>query len=70
MLQDSLAEAGQLDMDAEWQTEVIRRLKTAEKEQEKQREQLAKVSRETQAKEEQLVQMLMEVEGRQVRQLL
>lgn len=67
MLQESLAEAGQLDVDAEWQTEVIRRLKTAEEEQEKQREQLAKLSRKTHAKEEQLVQMMMEVEGRQVR---
>lgn len=61
---------GQLDVDAEWQTEVIRRLKMAEEEQEKQRQQLAKLSRETHAKEEQLVQMMMEVEGKHVRQLL
>ncbi|MCI4374169.1 hypothetical protein PGIGA_G00003170 [Pangasianodon gigas] len=64
VLEESLAEAGQLDVDAEWQTEVIRRLKMAEEEQEKQRQQLAKLSRETHAKEEQLVQMMMEVEGK------
>ncbi|XP_053494420.1 LOW QUALITY PROTEIN: TBC1 domain family member 31 [Ictalurus furcatus] len=64
VLEESLAEAGQLDADAEWQTEVIRRLQTAEEEQEKQRQQLAKLSRETHAKEEQLVQMMMEVEGK------
>ncbi|MCJ8728306.1 hypothetical protein PDJAM_G00002930 [Pangasius djambal] len=64
VLEESLAEAGQLDVDAEWQTEVIRRLKMAEEEQEKQRQQLAKLSRETHAKEEQLVQMMMEVESK------
>lgn len=69
MLEESLAEAGQLDVDAEWQTEVIRRLKTAEEEQEKQRQQLAKLSHETHAKEEQLVQIMMEVEDKHVRHL-
>lgn len=54
-------------MNVEWQTEVIRRLKTAEEEQEKQRQQLARLSRETHAKEEQLVQMMMDVEGKHVR---
>ncbi|KAI5105790.1 TBC1 domain family member 31 [Silurus meridionalis] len=63
VLEESLAEAEQLDVDAEWQTEVIRRLKLAEEEKEKQRQQLARLSRETHAKEEQLVQMMMEVEG-------
>lgn len=67
MLEESLAEAGQLDADTEWQTEVIRRLKRAEEEQEMQRQQLAKLSGETHAKEEQLVQMMMEVEGKHVR---
>lgn len=67
MLEESLAEAGQLDADTEWQTEVIRRLKRAEEEQEMQRQQLAKLSRETHTKEEQLVQMMMEVEGKHVR---
>lgn len=66
MLEESVAEAGQLDVDAEWQTEVIRRLKKAEEEQEKQRQQLATLSRETHAKEEELVQMMMEVEGKHV----
>ncbi|KAI5620588.1 TBC1 domain family member 31, partial [Silurus asotus] len=63
VLEESLAEAEQLDVDAEWQTEVIRRLKLAEEENEKQRQQLARLSRETHAKGEQLVQMMMEVEG-------
>ncbi|XP_053349532.1 TBC1 domain family member 31 [Clarias gariepinus] len=64
VLEESLAEAGQQDVDAEWQTEVIRRLKMAEEEQEKQRQQLAKVSHETHAKDEQLVEKMMEVEGK------
>ncbi|XP_062848015.1 TBC1 domain family member 31 [Trichomycterus rosablanca] len=62
VLEESLAEAGQLEADAEWQTKVIKRLQKAETEQQKQREQLANLSRSNHAKEEQLVQLMMDVE--------
>ncbi|TSL82466.1 TBC1 domain family member 31 [Bagarius yarrelli] len=65
VLEESLAEAGRLDADTEWQTEVIKRLKRAEEEQEMQRQQLSNLSCETHAKEERLVQMMMEAESNQ-----
>ncbi|KAL6489427.1 hypothetical protein MHYP_G00031680 [Metynnis hypsauchen] len=64
VLEESLAEAGQLEVDANWQTEVLRRLEKADEEQERRRQQLVELSRETHAKEEQLVQLMMEVEGK------
>ncbi|XP_076826791.1 TBC1 domain family member 31 isoform X2 [Brachyhypopomus gauderio] len=64
VLEESLAEAGQLDIDADWQTEVIRRLEEVDEEQGRRRQELADLSRETQTKEEQLVQLMMEAEDK------
>ncbi|XP_030639028.1 TBC1 domain family member 31 [Chanos chanos] len=61
----SLAEAGQLDLDADWQTEVMRRLDRADAEQVRRQQRLAELSRETRAKEEELVQLMGRVEGKQ-----
>ncbi|XP_072536472.1 TBC1 domain family member 31 [Salminus brasiliensis] len=64
VLEESLAEATQLEVDVDWQAEVIRRLEKADEEQERRRQQLAELSRETLAKEEQLVQLMVEVQGK------
>ncbi|XP_066540081.1 TBC1 domain family member 31 [Hoplias malabaricus] len=65
VIEESLAEAEQLQMDANWQTEVIKRLENADEEQERRRQQLAELSRETQAKEEELVQLMMDLQDKQ-----
>ncbi|XP_043118038.1 TBC1 domain family member 31 isoform X2 [Puntigrus tetrazona] len=65
MLEESLAEVGQREVDAEWQTEVIKRLEKAKQRQEKQRERLVNLSKQTRAKEEDVVQLMLEVEGKQ-----
>ncbi len=67
MLEESLAEVGQMEVDADWQAEVIKRLEKAKERQEKQREQLVNLSKQTCAKEEEVVQLMLEVEGKQVR---
>ncbi|KAI4905719.1 hypothetical protein NFI96_013077 [Prochilodus magdalenae] len=64
VLEESLAQAEQLEVDADWQTEVIRRLEKADEELEQRRQQLSELSRETHTKEEQLVQLMMEAEGK------
>ncbi|KAL0172063.1 hypothetical protein M9458_032374, partial [Cirrhinus mrigala] len=56
---------GQMEVDADWQAEVIKRLEKAEERQEKQRERLVNLSKQTRAKEEQVVQLMLEVEGKQ-----
>ncbi len=66
-LEESLAEAGQMEVDADWQAEVIKRLEKAKERQEKQRERLGNLSKQTCAKEEEVVQLMLEVEGKQVR---
>lgn len=54
-------------MDADWQAEVIKRLAKAKERQGKQRERLVNLSKQTRAKEEEVVQLMVEVEGKQVR---
>lgn len=67
MLEESLAEVGQIKVDADWQAEMIRRLNGAEERQEEQKEQLANLCKQTRAKEEEIIQLMQEVEGKQVR---
>uniref|UniRef100_A0A9J8BTJ2 TBC1 domain family member 31 n=1 Tax=Cyprinus carpio carpio TaxID=630221 RepID=A0A9J8BTJ2_CYPCA len=67
MLEESLAEVGQMEVDADWQAEVIKRLEKAKERQEKQRERLVNLSKQTHAKEEEVVQLMLEAEGKQVR---
>uniref|UniRef100_A0AAY5EYC4 TBC1 domain family member 31 n=1 Tax=Electrophorus electricus TaxID=8005 RepID=A0AAY5EYC4_ELEEL len=69
VLEESVAEVEQHDVDADWQTEVIGRLRRADEEQERRRQQLANLSRETLAKEQQLIQLMMKAEGKHVRGL-
>ncbi|KAG9275942.1 TBC1 domain family member 31 isoform X1 [Astyanax mexicanus] len=64
VVEESLAEAGQQEVDADWQREVIGRLEEADEEQERRRQRLAELSRETREKEEQLVQLMVEVQGK------
>ncbi|XP_035386959.1 TBC1 domain family member 31 [Electrophorus electricus] len=64
VLEESVAEVEQHDVDADWQTEVIGRLRRADEEQERRRQQLANLSRETLAKEQQLIQLMMKAEGK------
>ncbi len=56
-----------MEVDADWQAEVIKRLEKAKERQEKQRERLGNLSKQTCAKEEEVVQLMLEVEGKQVR---
>lgn len=67
MLEESLAEVGQMEVDADWQAEVIKRWEKAEETQEKQRERIVNLSKQTCAKEDKIVQLMLEVEGKQVR---
>ncbi|XP_016301352.1 TBC1 domain family member 31-like isoform X2 [Sinocyclocheilus anshuiensis] len=64
MLEESLAEVGQMEVDADWQAEVNKRLEKAER-QEKQRERLVNFSKQTHAKEEKVAQLMLEVQGKQ-----
>ncbi|XP_073702643.1 TBC1 domain family member 31-like [Garra rufa] len=54
-----------MEVDADWQAEVFKRLEKAEERQEKQRERLVNLSKQTRAKEEEVVQLMLEVEGKQ-----
>ncbi|XP_065101704.2 TBC1 domain family member 31 [Paramisgurnus dabryanus] len=65
MLEESLAEAGQMKVDVAWQAEMIKQLDRAEEKQEKQKEQLVNLSKKTRAKEEEVVRLMQEVEGKQ-----
>ncbi|XP_056142116.1 TBC1 domain family member 31 [Lampris incognitus] len=63
-LEESLAEACQLGLDADWQREVAERLEHVEMEQEVKRQRLAQLHRQTLAQEERLVNTMRSVEGR------
>ncbi|XP_016410179.1 TBC1 domain family member 31-like [Sinocyclocheilus rhinocerous] len=54
-----------MEVDADWQAEVIKRLENAKERQEKQRERLVNLSKQTRSKEEEVVQLMLEVEGKQ-----
>ncbi|CAB1321317.1 unnamed protein product, partial [Coregonus sp. 'balchen'] len=63
VLQECLAEAGQLGVDTEWQAEVMRRLDQEDADQDRHYHQLAGLHRETRTKEEQLVNIMEDMEG-------
>ncbi|XP_038145493.1 TBC1 domain family member 31 isoform X1 [Cyprinodon tularosa] len=63
-LEESLAEAHQLGMESDWQREVLDRLQRVDAEQERKRERLAQLQRQTLAEEERLAYTMREVGGR------
>lgn len=65
-LEESLAEACQLGLESDWQREVLERLQRVDAEQERKRERLAELQRQTLAEEERLAQTVRKVAGRKV----
>ncbi|KAM9353380.1 TBC1 domain family member 31 [Symphorus nematophorus] len=63
-LEESLAEACQLGLESDWQREVAERLQQVDAEQERKRERLAELHRQTLAEEERLVDTMRDVAGR------
>ncbi|XP_074540281.1 TBC1 domain family member 31 [Halichoeres trimaculatus] len=63
-LEESLAEACQLGLDSDWQREVAERLQQVEDDQERKRERLAELHRQTLAEEERLADTMRDVAGR------
>lgn len=63
----SLAEACQLDLESDWQREVVERLEQVEAEQEKKKERLAELHRQTLAEESRLADTVRDVAGKKVR---
>ncbi|XP_028969233.2 TBC1 domain family member 31 isoform X2 [Esox lucius] len=64
ILVESMAEAGQVCTDTEWQAEVLRRLERDDMHQDSHNQLLARVHRETRAKEDQLVNAMKDMEGK------
>ncbi|KAJ8353824.1 hypothetical protein SKAU_G00213910 [Synaphobranchus kaupii] len=64
LLEESLAEAEQLNSDADWKADVMRRLEWVGVEQERHHQELSRLNQETLDKEEQLVLTMKEVEGK------
>ncbi|KAL2084281.1 hypothetical protein ACEWY4_019799 [Coilia grayii] len=64
VLEESLAEASLHEVDHDWQMEVLKRLERAGADQERQQQLLAQMTRETRAKEEELVKLMMDMEAR------
>lgn len=60
----SLAEACQLDLESDWQREVVERLEQVEAEQEKKKERLAELHRQTLAEESRLADTVRDVAGK------
>ncbi|XP_075937513.1 TBC1 domain family member 31 [Anarhichas minor] len=63
-LEESMAEACQLDLESHWQREVAERLQQVDAEQERKREKLAELHRQTLAEEERLADTMRDVAGR------
>ncbi|XP_076594333.1 TBC1 domain family member 31 [Chaetodon auriga] len=63
-LEESLAEACQLGLDADWRREVAERLQQVDAEQERKRERLAELHRQTLAEEEKVADTMRDVAGR------
>uniref|UniRef100_A0A3Q2P7U2 TBC1 domain family member 31 n=1 Tax=Fundulus heteroclitus TaxID=8078 RepID=A0A3Q2P7U2_FUNHE len=63
-LEESLAEAHQLGLESDWQREVLERLQRVDAEQERKRERLAQLQRQTLAEEGRLAHTMREVAGR------
>lgn len=66
-LEESLAEACQLGLESDWQREVAERLRQVDAEQERKRERLAELHRQTLAEEERLADTVRDVAGWKVR---
>lgn len=66
-LEESLAEACQLGLESDWQKEVAERLQQVDAEQERKRERLAELHRQTLAEEERLADTVRDVAERKVR---
>lgn len=66
-LEESLAEAYQLGVESDWQREVVERLQQVDAEQERKRERLAEVQRQTLAEEKKLADTMRDVAGKKVR---
>lgn len=66
-LEESLAEACQLGLESDWQREVAERLQQVDAEQDRKRERLAELHRQTLAEEERLADTMRDVAGRKVR---
>ncbi|GAA6224396.1 TBC1 domain family member 31 isoform X1 [Lates japonicus] len=64
ILEESLAEACQLGLESDWQREVAERLQQVDAEQERKRERLAELHRQTLAEEERLADTMRDVAGR------
>ncbi|XP_039973734.1 TBC1 domain family member 31 isoform X2 [Xiphias gladius] len=64
VLEESLAEACQLGLESDWQREVAQRLQQVDAEQERKRERLAELHRQTLAEEERLAHTIRDVAGR------
>ena len=67
MLEESLAEAGQLGTDHEWQVEVLKRMEQSDADQQRRQHLLSQMAQETRGKEEELEELMMAAEGRKVR---
>ncbi|XP_036395511.1 TBC1 domain family member 31 [Megalops cyprinoides] len=63
-LEESMAEAQQLGADTDWQAEILRRLDRADADRERHQQELARLNKDTHDKEEQLLQVMKEVEGK------
>ncbi|KAM4579996.1 TBC1 domain family member 31 [Odontesthes bonariensis] len=63
-LEESLAEAYQLGLESDWQREVVGRLQQVDDEQEKKRQRLTELQRQTVAEEERLADTMRDVTGR------
>ncbi|XP_037533046.1 TBC1 domain family member 31 [Nematolebias whitei] len=63
-LEESLAEAYQLGVESDWQREVVERLQRVDAEQERKRERLAEVQRQTLAEEKKLTDTMRDVAGK------
>uniref|UniRef100_A0A8D3E2P5 TBC1 domain family member 31 n=1 Tax=Scophthalmus maximus TaxID=52904 RepID=A0A8D3E2P5_SCOMX len=66
-LEESLADACQLGLESDWQRDVAERLQRVDAEQERKRERLAALHRQTLAEEERLADTMRDVAGRKVR---
>lgn len=66
-LEESLAEACQLGLESDWQREVAERLQQVDAKQERKRERLAELHRQTLAAEDRLTDTVRDVVGRKVR---
>ncbi|KAG7229366.1 hypothetical protein INR49_012883, partial [Caranx melampygus] len=64
ILEESLAEACQLGLESDWQREVAERLQQVDAEQERKRERLAELHRQTLAEEERLADTMRDMAGR------